>query len=76
MTGRRFRNNNLLVQPVIKTFVASGFIHEIGETGMVRQAGLTERHGEALATIFTQIDHDSRRNICPYVLFYECSTVK
>jgi SulP family sulfate permease len=63
-------------QPVMKTFVSSGFIRETGETGMVRQAGLTDRHGEALAAIFTRIDHDYCRHICPYVLFYECGTVK
>ncbi|MBA2880565.1 SulP family sulfate permease [Desulfosalsimonas propionicica] len=63
-------------QPVMKTFVSSGFIHEIGETGIVRQAGLTDRHGEVLAAIFKQIDHGYCHDICPYVLFYECSIVK
>ena len=37
---------------------------------------LIEKRGNAISILFTTIDHDYCKNVCPYALFYECWTVK
>jgi sulfate permease, SulP family len=63
-------------QPVMKTFLSSGFSDEMKTGGMIEQTDLTSRQGKALAEVFKEIDHEYCRNSCPYKLFYECATVK
>ncbi len=62
--------------PVMETFISSGFYDEMAEDGMVEASGLTSGHGKVLAALFQEIDHEYCRRICPYKLFYECETVK
>jgi SulP family sulfate permease len=48
----------------------SGFIDKL-------QSGcLIENRNEAISYLFRQLDHGYCRDVCPYALFYECSTVK
>ena len=63
-------------EPVMETFISSGFYDEMAEDGMVEASGLTSGHGKVLAALFQKIDHEYCRRICPYKLFYECETVK
>ena len=63
-------------EPVMETFISSGFYDEMAEDGMVEASGLTSGHGKVLAALFQEIDHEYCRRICPYKLFYECETVK
>ncbi len=63
-------------QPVIKTFLSSGFEDGMITDGMIKATGLISRQGKALSELFKEIDHEYCRNTCPYKLFYECATVK
>ena len=56
--------------PVKQTLENSGFIDEL-EPGH-----LIENRGAVIDFLFKAIDHDYCRNVCPYKLFFECSTVK
>ena len=56
--------------PVMDVFKSSGFIKEL-EPGL-----LIENRGEAISILFQYIDHKYCKDVCPYRLFYECSTVE
>ena len=56
--------------PVMDVFKSSGFIKEL-EPGL-----LIENRGEAISILFKHIDHKYCKDVCPYWLFYECSTVE
>lgn len=56
--------------PVMDVFKSSGFIDEL-ESGL-----LIKNRGEAISILFQRIDHKYCKDVCPYRLFYECSTVE
>jgi SulP family sulfate permease len=56
--------------PVMEVLESSGMINEM-KTGH-----LIEKRGDAIAFLFHHIDHEYCKNVCPYMLFYECSSVK
>jgi len=56
--------------PVMKVFESSGFIDELEPEYLIKI------RGDAIGTLFEDIDHSYCRDVCPYKLFYECSTVK
>jgi sulfate permease, SulP family len=63
-------------RPVMETFQSSGFIEELDGSCLAEGSCLTEHKGEAISRLFKDIDHDYCREVCPHVLFLECSTVK
>jgi len=56
--------------PVMDVFKSSGFINEL-KPGL-----LIENRGDAVSILFQRIDHKYCKDVCPYSLFYECSTVE
>ncbi len=56
--------------PVMDVFKSSGLIKEL-EPGL-----LIENRGEAISILFQNIDHKYCKDVCPYRLFYECSSVE
>jgi SulP family sulfate permease len=56
--------------PVKKVLESTNFMDMVGRDRML------EKMGEAIAYLFERLDHDYCRNVCPYKLFHECSTVK
>jgi SulP family sulfate permease len=56
--------------PVKKVLESTNFLDMVGRDRML------EKMGEAIAYLFERLDHDYCRNVCPYKLFHECSTVK
>ena len=56
--------------PVKKVLETTGFLDVVGRDRM------QEKMGDAIAYLFERLDHDYCRNVCPYKLFHECSTVK
>jgi sulfate permease, SulP family len=56
--------------PVRKVLESTNFLYVVGEDRML------EKMGDAIAYLFARLDHDYCRNVCPYKLFQECSTVK
>jgi SulP family sulfate permease len=56
--------------PVKKVLESTNFVDMVGRDRML------EKMGEAIAYLFERLDHDYCRNVCPYKLFHECSTVK
>lgn len=57
-------------QPVMKVFISSGFHDELSGDFIY------DERGNAISSIFRQLDHKFCRAECPYKLFNECSTVK
>jgi SulP family sulfate permease len=56
--------------PVKKVLESTNFVDMVGRERML------EKMGEAIAYLFERLDHDYCRNVCPYKLFHECSTLK
>ena len=56
--------------PVQKLFVNTGFINHLKADHLIKN------RGEAIDFLFQRLDHDYCKNVCPYSLFLECSTVK
>jgi len=56
--------------PVKKVLESTNFLYMVGQDRML------EKMGDAIAYLFERLDHDYCRNVCPYKLFHECSTVK
>jgi SulP family sulfate permease len=56
--------------PVKKVLESTNFLDMVGRDRML------EKMGDAIAYLFERLDHDYCRNVCPYRLFHECSTVK
>jgi len=56
--------------PVKKVLENTGFLDRVGRDRV------KEKMGEAIAYLFERLDHGYCRNVCPYKLFHECSTVK
>jgi len=56
--------------PVKKVLESTNFLYVVGQDRML------EKMSEAIAYLFARLDHDYCRNVCPYKLFHECSTVK
>ncbi|MBW2205895.1 MAG: sulfate permease [Deltaproteobacteria bacterium] len=56
--------------PVQKLFENTGFINHLKADHLIRN------RGAAIDFLFQRIDHDYCKNVCPYSLFLECSTVK
>ena len=56
--------------PVKKVLESTNFLDMVGRDRV------QEKMGEAIAYLFERLDHDYCRNVCPYKLFHECSTVK
>ena len=57
-------------QEVMETFKNSTFIKEIEPDLLI------ENRGQAITTLFKQLDHVYCKNQCPYALFNECPEVK
>lgn len=57
-------------RPVLEVIETSGFIKSISPRHII------PHKGEAIADLFRELDHDYCKNVCPYVLFHECKTVK
>ena len=56
--------------PVKEVFESSGFIKEL------KPGHLIENRQKAITSLFKHIDHDYCKDVCPYRLFNDCSTVK
>jgi SulP family sulfate permease len=56
--------------PVKKVLESTNFLYMVGQDRML------EKMSDAIAYLFEQLDHGYCRNVCPYKLFHECSTVK
>ena len=56
--------------PVKQVLESSGFIEEFSPGNLI------ENRGEAITFLFRHIDHGYCKNDCPYLLFFECSSVK
>jgi SulP family sulfate permease len=56
--------------PVKKVLESTNFLYMVGQDRML------EKMGDAIAYLFERLDHGYCRNVCPYKLFHECSTVK
>ena len=56
--------------PVKKVFASSGFLSQLNSDSLLVNSG------EAITLLFGQIDHGYCKNVCPYRIFNECSTVK
>jgi SulP family sulfate permease len=56
--------------PVKKVLESTNFLYVVGEDRML------EKMSDAIAYVFERLDHGYCRNVCPYKLFHECSTVK
>jgi SulP family sulfate permease len=63
-------------RPVMDTFESSGFIHELEDSCYFEKTWDNEHRGDAIATLFQDIDHEYCRQVCPHCLFEECQTVK
>lgn len=57
-------------QEVMETFKNSTFIKEIEPDLLIKN------RGQAITTLFKQLDHVYCKNQCPYALFNECPEVK
>jgi len=57
-------------RPVRKVFESSGFLNHLNPDSLLVNSG------KAIAFLFRQIDHGYCKNVCPYRIFNECSTVK
>jgi SulP family sulfate permease len=63
--------------PVRDAFERAGLMEQIARTCRAGTLGcLLEGKGEAIAKMFGELDHDYCRDVCPYRLYDECSTVK
>jgi SulP family sulfate permease len=56
--------------PVKQIFESSGFLKEL------QPGHLIENRGDAITFLFQHIDHEYCKDVCPYELFHECSTIK
>jgi SulP family sulfate permease len=56
--------------PVKKVLESTNFLYMVGQDRML------EKMSDAIAYLFERLDHGYCRNVCPYKLFHECSTVK
>ncbi|MCK5195967.1 MAG: sulfate permease [Desulfobulbaceae bacterium] len=56
--------------PVKQIFESSGFLKEL------QPGHLIENRGDAITFLFQHIDHGYCKDVCPYELFHECSTIK
>ncbi len=56
--------------PVKQIFESSGFLKEL------QPGHLIENRGDAITFLFQHIDHRYCKDVCPYELFHECSTIK
>jgi SulP family sulfate permease len=56
--------------PVKEVLKSSGMVNEL------KPGHLIEKRGAAIAILFQHIDHEYCKNVCPFQLFYECSSVK
>ena len=56
--------------PVNQLFINTGFL------GHLKADHLIKNRGDAISFLFHRIDHGYCKNVCPYSLFLECSTVK
>ena len=56
--------------PVKDVMIRSGFLEELGKDNILPSKGY------ALGYLFKSIDHKYCAEVCPYVLFNECYTVK
>ena len=56
--------------PVMDVFKSSGFIDELEPELLIKN------RGEAISILFQNIDHKYCKDVCPYWLFYECSTAE
>ncbi|MGE5841805.1 MAG: SulP family inorganic anion transporter [Deltaproteobacteria bacterium] len=56
--------------PVKKVLESTNFLYMVGQDRVL------EKMSDAIAYIFERLDHGYCRNVCPYKLFHECSTVK
>ncbi len=56
--------------PVLEVLESSSFIKTL------KPGHLIENRGDAIKVLFNKIDHDYCKNICPYELYFECSSVK
>jgi SulP family sulfate permease len=56
--------------PVRKVFESTGFVDLLPPEHLFRNGG------EAFAEMFSRLDHEYCRKVCPYSLFHECATVK
>ena len=56
--------------PVMEVLKSSGFLEEIESRHII------DNRGKAVTALFKELDHNYCRDVCPYELFFECSTVK
>ncbi len=56
--------------PVKQIFESSGFLKEL------QPGHLIENRGDAITFLYQHIDHEYCKDVCPYELFHECSTIK
>jgi SulP family sulfate permease len=56
--------------PVKKVLESTNFLYVVGQDRML------EKMSDAIAYLFKRLDHGYCRNVCPYKIFHECSTVK
>jgi len=56
--------------PVRTVLESTNFLYVVGPDRML------DKMGDAIAYLFERLDHGYCRDVCPYKLFHECSTVK
>ena len=56
--------------PVHESFMSSGFMNDMDHHHLIQYKG------DAIAILFREIDHGYCRDKCPYIIFFECETVK
>jgi len=56
--------------PVMETFRRSGLVDAVDRDFLIAN------RGEAIGTLFAELDHAYCRDFCPYSLFYECAAKK